>query len=122
MEKTTGKYLGRVSLLEGKIVFCNYRGSSGKASLFHVVIDDMELDSLTFIVEPEIVSAAETIFELDYDQLVAASQNVFQAYQDSKRLRPPDHIRLLIDPDFISVGPNISYWEFETLAVISDFN
>lgn len=122
MEKTTGKYLGRVSLLEGNIVFSKYLGSSGKASLFHIVIDDLELDGLTFIVEPEIVSVAEMIFELDYEQLSAASQSVFQAYLEAKKLRPPDHIRLLIDPDFVSVGANISYWEFETLSVISDYN
>lgn len=122
LEKATGKYLGKVSLLEGTLVFSQFRGASGKASLFHIVIEDLENDTLSFVVEPEIVSMAEAIFEMDYEQLVTASQRVYSAYRESLKLRPPDHLRLLIDPDFISRGANISYWEFETLAVISDFN
>ncbi|MCF8058042.1 MAG: hypothetical protein K9K67_02000 [Bacteriovoracaceae bacterium] len=122
LEKTSGKYLGKVSLLDGMIVFSSYKGNTGKSSLFHIVIDDLEHDSLSFVVEPEIVTLSEAIFEITYEDFVKDGQNIYQAYLSAKKYRPPDHIRLLIDPDFIARGPNISFWEFEVLTVISDFN
>jgi len=122
LDKNSGKYLGKVSLLDGDLVYSSYKGKTGKPSLYHVVIDDLEHDNLSFVVEPEIITMSEAIFEISYEDFVKDSQNVYQAYISSKKFRPPAHLRLLIDPDFIPRGPNISFWEYEVLTVISDFN
>lgn len=122
LEKGTGKFLGKVSLIEGDIVYCSYKGHVGKSSLFNIVIDDQETDQLSFIAEPEIVTLSEAIFQITYENFVKEGSFVYQTYKDSIKLRPPGHIRLLINPDFVARGPNISFWEYEILTVISDFN
>ncbi len=122
LEKDTGKYLGKVSLIEGEIVYCAYNGHVGKSSLYNIVIDDQVREGLTFVAEPEIVTLSEAIFQLPYETFIKESSFIYQTYRDSIKLRPPDHIRLLIDPDFVARGPNISFWEYEVLTVISDFN
>ena len=122
LERNSGKYLGRVSLIDGDIVYCSYKGNSGKSSLFHVVIDDQERSDLSFIAEPEIVTLSEAIFELSFEKFKRESQLIYESYLNAKKYRPPNHLRLLIHPDFIATGPSVSFWEFEVLTVISDFN
>ena len=122
LEQGSGKYLGKVSLLEGQIIFSQYMGGIGKPSLFHCLIDDMEKANISFVVEPEIVSLSEAIFVLPYEEFLSMGQKIFQAYQSSKRFKPPENLRLVISPDFIPRGEDVSYSEFEVLTVISDFN
>lgn len=122
LERNSGKYLGKVSLIDGEIVYCFYKGHSGKSSLYHIVIDDQERSDLSFIAEPEIVTLSEAIFEIPFETFQREAQRTFESYLNSKKFRPPDHIRLLINPDFIAKGPSVSFWEYEVLTVISDFN
>lgn len=122
LEKLSGKYLGKVSLLEGELVYCSYRNTPGKPGLLHVLIDDMDKDELSFIPEPEIVSLSESIFRLTYKEFIKECEATYKDYIEAKKLTPPRHIRLVINPDIIAAGPEINSSEFQVLTVISDFN
>lgn len=122
LERTSGKYLGKVSLIDGDLVYCSYKGHSGKSSLYHIVIDDQERSDLSYIAEPEIVTLSEAIFQITFEIFKKESQFIYESYINAKKFRPPDHLRLLINPDFIAKGPSVSFWEYEVLTVISDFN
>jgi len=122
LEKGTNKYLGKITLLEGSIVFANYKGGMGKAALFHIVIDDLETENLSYVVEPEIVTLSEAIFDLSFENFKRDAEYIYSAYSSARKFRPPPHLRLLITPDFVPKGPSVSYAEFEVLTVISDFN
>jgi hypothetical protein len=122
LDHLSGEYLGKVSLLEGQLVFAQYRKGVGKPALFHCLIDDMEKADISFVVEPEIVSLSEAIFVLSYEDFLTVGQKIYQAYRSSKKFKPPGNLRLVINPDFIPKGEEVSYSEFETLTVISDFN
>jgi hypothetical protein len=122
LDHSTGEYLGKVSLLEGRLVFAKYKQGIGKPALFHCLIDDMEKADISFVVEPEIVSLSESIFVLSYDDFLDVGQKIYQAYRSSKKFKPPGHLRLIVNPDFIPRGEELSYSEFEILTVISDFN
>ncbi len=122
LDRSNGEYLGKASLIEGDIVFAQYRKGVGKPALFNCLIDEMEKSDISFVVEPEIVHHSEAIFLLTYDDFLVVGQKIYQAYCSSKKFRPPENLRLIINPSFIPKGPEISYSEFETLTVISDFN
>ncbi|MEC7274748.1 MAG: hypothetical protein VXV96_00375 [Bdellovibrionota bacterium] len=122
LDKKNNKFLGKVSLLEGAIVYSSYEAKVGKSTLYDIIIEDLEGENLRFVVEPEIVTLSEAIFELSFDELKVSAQAIFQQYKESRKMLPPPHLRLMIDPDFVARGPSVSFWEFETLTVISDFN
>jgi len=77
---------------------------------------------LKFAVEPEVVGDNEVIFSLEYQEFVDTGQKIFQAYKSSKRFRPPEHLKLVLDPDFVAKGQPVSYVEFELMGTISDFS
>ncbi|MAF78132.1 MAG: hypothetical protein CME60_08210 [Halobacteriovoraceae bacterium] len=122
LTEQTGKYLGRITLRDGLIVFTQFKERIGKSSLYHCLIEDLEEGNLKFAVEPEVVGDNEIIFTLDYQEFVDKGQKIFQAYKSSKKFRPPGHIKLMIDPDFIAKGQSLSYVEFELLSTISDYS
>lgn len=122
LTQDTGKYLGRIVLREGLIVFSQFKETMGKPALYHCLIEDLEEDHLKFAVEPEVVGDNEVIFSLEYQEFVDTGQKIFQAYKSSKRYRPPGHLRLVLDPDFIAKGQSVSYVEFELMGTISDFS
>ncbi len=122
LDKDNRKFLGRVALLDGLIVNSSYKGRIGRSTLYNIVIEDLEDERLTFVVEPEIVTLSEAIFELTFDELQKSAKIIYQQYKDALKKIPPPQLRLLINPDFVARGPSVSFWEFETLTVISDFN
>ncbi len=122
LTKDSGKYLGRVVLREGIIVFSQFKETMGKPSLYHCLIEDLEENHLKFAVEPEVVGDNEVIFRLEYGEFVDTGQKIYQAYKSSKKFRPPGHIRLIVDPEFVAKGQPVTYVEFELLSTISDFS
>ena len=116
-------FLGHISLIDGMIVSAMYLGKIGRSSLDDILIDSFEGKKLSFVAEAEIVDLSERFFELSFDQFCQSSQGILKRYKEAKRLLPSLDLKLLINPAFIirKEGP-ISYWEFEVLSVISDFN
>jgi hypothetical protein len=47
---------------------------------------------------------------------------VYEEHNDSKRLRPPGELRVLIDPEFIETGDKPDSLEFNILKTMSTFN
>lgn len=122
LTRETGKYLGRITLRDGVIIFCQFKDSIGKSSLYYCLIEDLEEDYLKFAVEPEIVGDNEIIFNLTYLDFVDTGQKIYQAYKSSKKFRPPGHIKIVIDPAFVAKGQPVTYVEFDLLSTISDYS
>lgn len=122
LTKNTGKYLGRIILREGVIVFSQFKETMGKPSLYHCLIEDLEENDFKFAVEPEVVDDSEVIFNLEFQEFVDIGQKIFQAYKSSKRYRPPGHLKLILDTEFVAKGQSVSYIEFELMCTISDYN
>lgn len=122
LTKDTGKYLGRIVLREGLIVFSQFKDTMGKPSLYRCLIEDLEEDHLRFAVEPEVVGDNEVIFSLEYVEFVDTGQKIFQSYKSAKKYKPPGHIKLILDPGFVAKGQPVSYVEFELMCTISDFS
>lgn len=116
------QFLGDVTQKDGLVVDAQYKGLSGKKALYTALIDDVDVGGMTFVVEPELVEDMQVIFEVSVAQLKQQARERFEHYQRSQKLRPPDDIRLLVDPDFIIEGADVTSDEFEVLAGLSEYN
>lgn len=116
------QFLGDVTQKDGLVVDAQYKGLGGKKALYTALIDDVDAGGMSYIVEPELVEETQIIFEVSVDELKDQARAKFEHYQRSQKLRPPDEIRLLVDPDFIIEGVDVTSDEFEVLAGLSEYN
>lgn len=117
------QFLGVILLLNGKIVSSQFARKTGLKALYSLVICDLEdLENFRLVVEPEIVDDADVDFSLSLKDLRSQAKKVYEEHNDSKRLRPPGDLRVLINPGFIENGDKPDSLEFNILKTMSTFN
>ena len=116
------EYLGAVLFQEGNIVNSFFQGECGKRTLYHIFMDDLEKKTLSFIVEPEIISLKDSLFTLAMKELKREIQKFYSDYSESKKLRPPADMKVLLNSDFIVQGPEIRGIEFDVMDVMAEFS
>ena len=122
LNRNTGQFLGLVLIADGLIVDSKYGGLSGEKSLYVALFDDMEHTPLKFIVEPEVVTEEQKEFGLSYEEFKATSQKNYQRHRESKSLKPPLHLKLILNGDFISKGDNVSEEEFKVMCTLTEYS
>jgi hypothetical protein len=116
------QFLGEITQKDGLIVGASYKGLNSKKALYTALIDDVDSGGMNFIVEPELIEEERVVFEISVEELKQQAREKFEHYQRSKKLRPPDGVRLLVDPDFVVEGADVTSDEFEVLAGLTDYN
>lgn len=123
LDKETSQFLGVVLVLDGTLIHSHYQELSGEKAMYRVLIDDVsDLKDLKFIVEPEIIEKGQASFELDFATLKENGEKAFESFKNSKSLRPPDNVNLILKPLFIIGGENVSDREYELMSTISDYS
>lgn len=118
-----GQYAGVILQQDGKLIHAEYAGFTGKKALFKAVVDDLEgIQKLKYIVEPEIIADGSGSFELTWKEFKVMAEKMLTQFRETARLKPPAHLRLVVDGDFIITGKPIDGVEFEVLCTISDYS
>ncbi len=112
-----------ILMREGRLVNCRMSERSGEKALLDLVFQDVS-NSMEFklVVEPEVVSEAEGIFNWNIDQLKSRARQVYENYLSNKKLKPPPHLKLLLNADFVLSGEAVEPAEFDVLSAISDYS
>ena len=122
LQKSSNQYLGAIWQRDGVIVNSHFGELRGKKALLRIVFEDLEnLDYMNFVVEPEVVGPEMAQFELTYESFYRELQRIYNDYQQSKKLRPPDHLKLAVSGDFVVDGASLGAEEFDSLCLISDY-
>jgi len=117
------RFLGVILLLNGKIVSAQFAKKTGAKALFSLVVCDLEdLQNFRLVVEPEIVDDSDVEFTITAKDLKSKAQKIYQEHNDSKRLRPPMNLRVLIDPGFVAGGEKPDSSEFLILKTMTTYN
>ena len=121
MLKSTNQFLGAILQKEGQLIHCTYNGDVGKKALFSVVHDSQRNnESFRFVVEPEIIDENIATFHLDNEVFYGEMKEFLSEIEETRKLRPPGHIRLLVNYEFIVKGDEVDPLEFDVLKCISD--
>lgn len=126
LDKSSGQFLGVIMQEEGVIVNARYRDGKGKKALFRLTIDDLKDDKsaqagLRFVVEPEVIEDADRSFELSVADYEVLARELYERSESSRKLRPSDDLRVALNSSFIVEGENVTWAEFDVMAVISDY-
>lgn len=122
LSKENNQFIAAVYQFEGFIIKCNYGKFEGKKALFNLLVASLRPSVFRFVSEPELVSEDMAEFKLDKPQLIKELQYYINEIQECQRLKPPAHIKIAINPDFISHGDNVSHSEFEILKLLTEYS
>ena len=123
LEDKTSKHLGWVLMKDGIIVDSKYQEQLAETALYSILIDDLdEKTIIDFVSEPEIIAENIGIMHITVDELHDRFSRFVRTYLESRKLRPPDHIKLVIRPQFIESGFPVEKNEFEILKCLTDYS
>ncbi len=121
--KSTSQLYGVIYQREGSIVGADTQGVSGKKALFRMVFLDVESSNyLKYVVEPEIIKDEYAKMNLNFADLKIESQKYFQVYMDSKKLKPPMSLQLMINPEIVVNTEELTPEEFDTLSLLTEWS
>lgn len=124
--KATGQFYGVVYQSDGHIVDARASHFEGRNALLHFVISDVDLQDskaeLKYVVEPEILDINHFKFKITYEELKQEAEEQYTRYLSAKKFRPPDQLRLLINPEIVVNKDDVSSQEFELLTVMSEWS
>lgn len=116
------QYLGHILFKNGEIyqvVFQNYKGLK---AFYQLIIQEFSLQSFTYVVEPEVVDDKERQIHYPYVVMKNKMSDVIKQYRDSLKFRPPENVKILIDPGFIEDTLPVTPEEFEVLEILTEWS
>lgn len=121
-EISSSKNLGEIVLIDGELISVHYQKMEGLKALFEIYLDTLKDSFIHFDVQPEIIESSNKNIHHPFKVVVTKLSQMMTEYAECKKLRPPLTVKLVIKPEFIELGEEISDQEFNLLTVISDFN
>lgn len=121
LSKYNRQYLGHLTFEAGEIVKVSFQMQKGMKAFFQIIIQEFSLNSFVYVVEPEIVDSADRDVFVPYALLKDKLEEVLKLYQDSVKLRPPDNVKIIINPEFMAASQSISREEFEVLLTLTEW-
>lgn len=122
LDPSNNRHLGVIELFEGEVFEAKYGGVSGLKAFYNVCVAAFEEgSSFKYVVEPELVQTTNKI-HYPYNVLKRKVAQIVEIYKENKALRPPDELKLLVNPRFVEAGEPVSATEFDLLSSIADYN
>jgi hypothetical protein len=122
LDVSSSQLYGFIAIYEGEIITVIFKKVGGQKAFYNILIEESEQQSFRYVVEPEIVTDQDKNIHYPVSVLKSRAQEVLENYQASKSNKPPQNIKLSIDPEFITSNQEVSGDEYDLLLTISDYN
>ncbi len=116
------QFLGHILFRQGKIVDALFNGILGEKALYHLFIQEFSLQSFEYVVEPEVVDENIIGFLFGTQELKERMADSLKLYQQSLKMKPPENVKIVIDPDFIEDSLPVTSQEFEVLCTLTEWH
>jgi hypothetical protein len=119
--KANNQLVGVIFQYEGKIIGANAGHQKGKKALFYLIFNDVNVDDLyKLVVEPEVIGPSCFMFELSFSEIKSLAEKQYPEFLRAQKLKPPSHLRLIVNPEIIYSRDEITPEEFTILSVLVD--
>jgi hypothetical protein len=116
------QFLGHILFRQGKIIDALFAGKQGEKALYHLFIQEFSLQSFEYVVEPEVVDENIVGFTFGTQELKERMAETLKHYQQSLKMRPPENVKIIIDPDFIEDTLPVGPQEFDVLCTLTEWH
>ena len=121
--KNNGQHIGQISQKDGVVVNANFESKSGQKALFQALATvHQSPDQFNMIVEPEVVDDSVVQFNFPFEKIYVEFGKLRAKYTEALKYRPPQHVRLAVNADFIQNGEDVSAEEFELLKLMTIYS
>lgn len=122
LSRLNNQLVGVVFFHNGQVIQTQYQGQEGLKAFYQLVIAELNLVSHRFVTEPELVDLSLKHIHFPYSVLRARSQELVDELIEAQKQKPPEDVKLMIDPSFINSQVDISGAEFEVLVHLTEWN
>ena len=122
LNRSNKQYLGQVLLLEGSLLHIEFQKLKGEKAFYTIYLKEHENALFSYVVEPELVDGIERSVHFPYSSLKQRLQKIVEDYEIGKQQKPPENLKILINPAFIKEGEQVTHQEYDLLATISDYS
>jgi hypothetical protein len=116
------QYLGHLTFHSGDLIRANYQGQKGLKAFYQIVLQEFTLNSFTYIVEPEVVDESNRDILVPYAILKDRMDEVVKSYQDSLKFRPPENVKIVVDPKFVAGQDTLTHQEYTVLLTLTEWS
>ena len=116
------QYLGHILFRSGDILQVVFQSSKGLKAFYQIIIQEISLKNFDYVVEPEIVDEKERQIHYPYGVIKAKLAEVIKLHRESLKLRPPEHVKMIIDPSFLHGSQAVTPQEFAVLDTLTEWN
>ncbi len=116
------QFLGHIMFRNGRIVEALFSGYKGEKALYHLFIQEFSLQSFEYVIEPEVVEDSKLEFPYGHQELREKMADALKLYQQSLKMRPPENVKIVIDPGFIEDSLPVSQAEFDILCTLTEWH
>lgn len=116
------QFLGHILFRQGRIVDALFNGVSGEKALYHLFIQEFSLQSFEYVVEPEVVDESLIGLAFSTQELKEKMAESLKLYQQSLKMKPPENVKIIIDPEFVEDSLPVSSQEFEVLCTLTEWH
>jgi len=121
--KSNNQFAAAVYLSDGQIVNASYKQMTGKKALLKLIFDDVDaVSDFKYVVEPELIKDSQVNFNISLKQIKSEAEALYSKYKESLKLKPPGHLKLVIDGDFIIDGSTVNNHEFELMSILTEYS
>jgi hypothetical protein len=116
------QFLGHLLFKDGEIIQVLFPPNRGLKAFYQLIIQEFSLQAFDYVVEPEIVESSERQINLSYEHLKQNLAQVVRDHRESLKFKPPGHIKMMIDPEFLDDSLPVSSREFEVLSTLTEWS
>lgn len=116
------QYLGHILFKNGELVQSSFNKSLGLKAFFKIILEESFGNKFNLVLEPELVDDKERMIHHPFPTLKKKFSDLIKEHNDSLKYRPPENIKILIDPEFIEDSLPVSQEEFEVLKALTEWS
>ena len=122
LESNTSQILGCIYFIDGQIANTKYNRAEGLKAFYNVCLENLDDKPMKFIVEPELVDSADKKIHHPISVLKKKLSKIVEQWRESSAQKPPKNIKLMINPEFITKGEDVTSTEYDLMCTMSDYN
>lgn len=116
------QFLGHILFKNGEMIQVSFENHLGLKAFYHLVLQEAALQSYEYVVEPELIDENNRQIHYSFGVIKNRMNDILKLHQSSLKFRPPHHVKILPDAEFLEDTLPVSPEEFEVLKTLTNWN
>lgn len=122
LEKETKQLLGAAYIIAGKLANFKFLEVEGIKAFYNACIEEKNGKLFDLISEPELIDVRENKIQQPFSVLKRKMYDIADKYEMSKINKPPGHLKIIVEPGFITTEQEVNSLEYSLMCTISDYS